>query len=919
MNKTIKLSAISIALLQAFYVSGTMAAEEQNEEKKQDVEVIQVKGFAGSLGKALREKRYSESLVEVVSADDLGVLPDVSITDSLVRLPGIAASRDRGNASRISIRGMGPRLNAATMNDREIVSAEPSRDVRFEQFPAELIDSVQVYKSPIASKVEGGISGLVNMNFVSPLSKDKSRFAISGHWMKNELGDDLPGTDGTGSKASVSYVGKVNEDFGYALGFTYQDQPSLERGVQSWDYNNGDNRGDLDESGTGEDAPWGVMAKSKRGQNERFGSLLILEGNVSDNLNIKGDLFYSSFEITELDDQMGPGDLGNWADGGSGPRGWAAGAYDGSSISPVIVTKPDGSEQLVTGSQFNNGLTNYNPTWFQENEMLSTGIKATYAGDEWTFIADVGMSKASINSVWVYIDPLYVGGDYDLGFNTQGTDAAEIIVHQGDISSPENYSLGAVSEAWYEADDGSWYSVDEFVGATMNGAGQKELTDEMTNVNLDVLRDVEFGPVESISFGARQTSRTKENRQVQDWSKTAIESHGLTDYGMSYTIGGDYNVPDIYTFKDWDLVADQAFGGVRSLDDSENVVDPLASWELEEVNTAFYFMATLNGEIGDIDYSGNVGLRYAHTDVTSRGHEFIDTWLEDENGNWYQPAPSEVSVNHDYAEILPSLNLTFFVTDSSQIRFGLARTLARPPLLEMRTGFGLDKSALPPTANGGNPTLNPYVANQLDVGYEYFWGDNSAATINVFFKDLESHIGLDSGTVNFNGDEYAFTGPVNGDGGLIKGFELLLQHQFKTLPAPFDGLGVFANYSYTDSDVMEFKPQNNPYNLGGLSKNIGSLTMWYEKHGFDARVSYNYRSDFTGINSWIPSNVNLNEAESTVDLSMGYQVNDSLKFTFQIQNLTDAASINYWDNDKTKLAYNVEWGRRFLLGFQYSL
>ncbi|WP_416308177.1 TonB-dependent receptor [Neptunicella sp. SCSIO 80796] len=915
------LLALSVAQMMQIASAQEMTTDEDKKDKSADqFEKIEVRGFGASLGEALRQKRFADSVVEIVSSDDLGNLPDVSITDSLVRLPGIAASRDRGNASRISIRGMGPRLNVATMNNREIVSAEPSRDVRFEQFPAELIDSVEVYKSPVASKAEGGISGLVNMNFVSPLSKDKRIININGNFMHNELGDDLPDTDGNGYKGSISYIDQLSATLGIALGLTYQDQPSLERGVQSWDYNNGDNRGDLNENGIVEHAPWGVMAKSKRGNNERTGGLAIVEWKPSDNLRVKGDLFYSQFDIKERDDQMGPGDLGNWADGDSGPRGWGAAAYDASSVTPTIIARPDGSEQIVAGSQFNNGLTNYVPTWFQTNEMLSTGINTEYVGDVWKVTADVGYSKASIESVWVTINPTYVGGDYDLGFDIQNKDAAEIIVHSGDISSPEQYALGAVADVWEETSPGTWeITGQEFTPSVMEGQGDKVLTDEMANINLDFQRDIEWGVFESLLFGGRYTDRTKENDQVNDWSRSAKQDHGLSDYGMSYSIGGGYNVPDIYTFKDWGKVAEVAFGGVVDHDDPSNSKNDLASWKLQESNTAFYVQLNLSGDLGGIPYSGNLGLRYAKTEVVSSGHEQSAVWVEGEDGVWYQPGPTPTEVHHDYDEWLPSLNLLFNISDDSQIRFALARTMSRPPLLEMRTGFSLDSTAQPPTANGGNPTLDPYVANQMDIGYEYFWGENSAATINLFYKDLQSHIGLDAGTVTFDGVDYAFTGTVNGDGGVIKGVEVLYQQAFTELPAPFDGMGIFANYSYTDSEVMEFKPVENPYNLGGLSKHIGSLTLWYDKDGYDARVSYNYRSEFTGINSWLPSQVNLNEAETTVDASIGYQVNEHLKLTLQGQNLTNAASVNYWDNDKTKPAYNVEWGRRFLIGFQYSM
>ncbi|MET6757275.1 TonB-dependent receptor [Pseudoalteromonas sp. NCIMB_1079] len=903
MNKLFKTTLVALAVSQILAAQSVVADE--TEDKMKDVEVIEVKGFGAALGKALREKRFSDSVVEIISSDDLGVLPDVSITDSLVRLPGIAASRDRGNASRISIRGMGPRLNNATMNNREIVSAEPSRDVRFEQFPAELIDSVEVYKSPTASLAEGGISGLVNMNFVSPLSKDQKVFTVSGNLMKNTLADDLPNNDGVGEKFSISYVDPISDTFGIALGLTYQDQPSLERGVESWNYNNGDTRGDLNGNGIPEHAPFGVMAKSKQGNNERIGGLAIVEWMPTDSLTVKGDLFYSQFDIKERDDQMGPGDLGNWDDADAPEGGWGAEAYNNGSYK--IIPHADGTEQLVAGSQLV-GLDVSNPTWFQTNEMLSTGLNIEHIGDTWTITADVGYSKASIESVWVNIKPTYVGGDYELGFDVEGKDAAEIIVKNGDISSPENYSLGSVSDVWTETSPGNWeITSQEYTPSEMTGDDDKVLTDEMYNVNLDFERDLYWGVIEKVKFGGRLTDRTKENDQINDWFRYAKQDHGLTDYGMSYEIGGDYNVPAIYSFKDWDQVANVAFGGSTNPGDRSDK-NQLASWELNEKNTAAYVMFNISGDVGDTTFTGNFGLRYAKTEVESIGYE--------------QNAGGDIvplTVDHDYDVVLPSLNMVFNITNESQIRLGIARTMSRPPLLEMRTGYSFDDTTQPPSASGGNPLLDPYLANQIDLGYEYFWGESSAATINLFIKDLDSHIGLSEEMIEVDGQSYTMTRSINGDGGVIQGFELLYQQSFDMLPAPFDGLGLFANYSYTDSDVEEFKPTSNPYNLGGLSKDIASLTLWYDKDGFDARVSYNYRSEFTGINSWDPSKVNLNAEETTVDASIGYQVTENFKLTLQAQNLTNQASVSYWDNDYSKPAKNVEWGRRFLIGFQYSM
>ena len=278
-----------------------------------------------------------------------------------------------------------------------------------------------------------------------------------------------------------------------------------------------------------------------------------------------------------------------------------------------------------------------------------------------------------------------------------------------------------------------------------------------------------------------------------------------------------------------------------------------------------------------------------------------------------------MSIDHDYSEVLPALNLRFNITEDSQIRFGLSRAISRPPLIEMRTGLQLNTSSTVNTASGGNPQLNPFIADQVDLGYEYFFAEDAALTVSLFFKDLKSHVGAATDTLNINGESYQFTGPVNGDGGQIRGVEVMYQQAFNMLPEPFDGLGIYTNYSYTDTNVTEFEPENNPLTMGGLSKNVGSLTLWYYKAGIDAKVSYNYRSAYTSVGSWDPGAVFTIDDEATVDASIAYEVTENFKVMLQGQNLTNEASTSYFDNDPTRPRQYAEWGRRYLLGFQYAM
>ncbi|MEC7469909.1 MAG: TonB-dependent receptor, partial [Pseudomonadota bacterium] len=352
-----------------------------------------------------------------------------------------------------------------------------------------------------------------------------------------------------------------------------------------------------------------------------------------------------------------------------------------------------------------------------------------------------------------------------------------------------------------------------------------------------------------------------------------------------------------------------AFGGIDSRNDYEpQAQNLLNSWNVQETNSAAYVMVNLDGELFGIPYTGNAGVRYVRTESTSAGYQT-------EDGVTIDPT----SVDHSYSEILPSLNLRLSVTEDSQVRVGLARTMSRPPLVEMRTGFWLDNQSPVKTASGGNPKLNPFVADQIDLGYEYFFSEDAALTFSLFFKDLKTHVGSATDTITFNGVEYQFSGPVNGDGGQIRGFEVMYQQAFTMLPEPFDGLGIYSNYSYTDSNVTEFVPEDNPLPLGGLSKNVGSLTLWYYKAGFDAKVSYNYRSAYTRVGSWDPTEITTTRGEATVDASISYDVTDKFKIMLQGQNLTNEVSQSYFDNDTSRIGSYIEWGKRYLIGFQYSM
>src|SRR5450830_1865291 len=202
------------------------------------VQQVTVSGIRASVRNALAAKEASNSIVEVVSSEDIGKLPDTTIAESLARLPGLSSGLDRGNASQIVARGMGPRFIGATLNGRELASSEPNRAVRFEQFPSESISGATVYKTQNAELVEGGIATTIDLQTVSPLKYNGRQFSLKADALYYPLAKDIPGGDTTAPRIGGIYVDQfANKTIGAAIAFSYQDQPSVQKNVRHWGFN----------------------------------------------------------------------------------------------------------------------------------------------------------------------------------------------------------------------------------------------------------------------------------------------------------------------------------------------------------------------------------------------------------------------------------------------------------------------------------------------------------------------------------------------------------------------------------------------------------------------------------------------------------------------------------------------------------
>jgi hypothetical protein len=270
----------------------------------QPIEEVLVTGYRASLRGALEVKRNSELVVDAISGGDIGALPDVTIAESLVRLPGVNGTRDRGNQSQAALRGLGPRLVLGLVNGREVASSEPSRNVRWEIYPSEVVSGADVYKAQSADLVAGGVAGTIDIKTIKPLSYEGAAVQFRGGPVYYEAGSDIPDYDPYGYRGSASITQMAGDNFGFNIGVSLQQQKNAFPSFQGWGYNDGsinpgNATGDIDGDGVPNPTPWGAQTEVKKLTEDRYGLNGAIGWRVGDNFELNLDALYSKFTIDE--------------------------------------------------------------------------------------------------------------------------------------------------------------------------------------------------------------------------------------------------------------------------------------------------------------------------------------------------------------------------------------------------------------------------------------------------------------------------------------------------------------------------------------------------------------------------------------------------------------------------------------------
>jgi len=903
-SMNIRRSAISLAVAAA--LPGAMAvpsvALAQDDADGAIEEVVTYGRYRASLIDSIGTKRNSTSVVEAISAEDIGKLPDSSIAEAISRLPGLAGQRLDGRQSSISIRGLGEDFSTATLNGREQVSIGDNRGIEFDLYPSEIMSGVTVYKTPDASLMNQGIAGTINLHTVRPLDYDRT-IQVNAHLEQNGHSKLNPDGDDQGYRATFSYIDQFADDrVGIALAVATMESPNQEERWNSWGFP--DNNGELELGGA---KPF--VRSSTLDRNTIMG---VLQFDATDSLSLTADALYIDFSDEKR------------LRGIEIPGGWAG-----------DTTVIDSSDGLITDGVFNNRRPQLrNDFERRDAELSSFGLNLAYdINDTWTVAFDTSAGKVDrqIWSLESYSTATGRSSDDtttldNIGYSMGGGNLGAVFAPELNYSDDALVALGG-AQGWGNGNTVPNDAQDGFINTP-------DIEDELQTFKISAEALLDAGFITGIDFGLYFSGREKSKFDdglfltLPSYPNTApipseymLGTVGLNFIGMGNMVAYD-------SFRFWQD------GNYTETSERQTVANRWQNtWTVEEDVTIAYAMAEFDTSMGNVGVRGNFGLQYVQTDQSSSGHA---TYL-DANG---MVVPQVVTGGDDFSEVLPSLNLIVDLTDEHLLRFGAARTQSRSRMDRMNSSFGIDFNANPTDgvnwrANGANPGLRPQQADQFDLTYEWYFSDDGYVGAAYFYKDLKDwQVQLE---LPFDFSELTpppgATPPVNpigfitfwdnSEGGDISGFELQGAYQFGGMSPVLEGLGIVASATFIDSNI---EIDGNKIQVPGLSEEVFNFTLYYERSGFEARVSSSVRDDFLGEVSAISFSRELVSVKKTsiVDAQISYDFENSstdwlrgLTIMIQGQNLTNEPFVTFQNDDPRQVRDYQVYEKNFLLGASY--
>ncbi|WP_297508499.1 TonB-dependent receptor [uncultured Caulobacter sp.] len=826
------------------------------------VDAVVVNGFANSLTRALSEKRKAANVVDAISAEDIGKFPSNNIAEALQRVPGVAITRDRGEGLFVRVRGLGPNFQIVTLNGRSAAvnenmrdSGQSGRQFRFDTLPSELVAGVEVGKTPLASLDEGAIGGVVDIRTFRPLDLGRSTLALSATGSRPELADKTdPRVSGLASWTNAAGT------FGVLAAAVYDERTLRQDRVTGvgWSYPNASTT--LGKSLLAQGVTLyatNIRPTLERENRKRKGLVLSAQYRPSEATEITLDGSY-----TKLDDH-----------------------YDELtySVDPDLSTLVAGSavikDGVMTGGTANaNSQIGHEVSDLAHDNMMVAG-KIRQKLDAWTFTGDLAYARAYSETSKPITRTRLQGAMGQAAFNLPkaGEALPQVKLLTADLNNPSLLPFRRIE----------W---------RINNA-----TDDETALQFDAERPVSFGPVSRLQFGVKYRERSRSyNRADINYTTNLTGKFFGADYFDPFPVSNFLGGASAGLPTAWAVPDPAAFWAVRDPNQKGTArADQRNSYRVSEKIAAGYALGDIDTTLFGAALRGQVGARVAQTKQVSSGYA--------DNGTAALPVRFEKT----YTDVLPTANFALELTNRLQAHVAAAKVITHPSLADLAPRLTLNSGTLL-TAVGGNPLLKPFEAWQYDATLEWYFAPGSALIGGAFYKDITTFVYSQNTNIVIDGQTYVLTSPTNGGKATIKGVELAYQHLFKSLPAPFDGLGVLANYTYTDTEAT-YSPTLRD-EMVNVAKNSFNLTGFYEKGRFAARASYSWVDDVLQDVGGAGLSALNDKAFGSLDASISYKITPRITAAIEGQNLTDASQWQFvkggWFGGYTRYGRTVSFGLR---------
>ena len=882
---------------------------------------IVVTGFRKSLGAARDIKKKSDIQKDVIVAEDMAKFPELNLAESLQRLPGVQITREAGEGRRVSLRGLGPDFSRVQLNGMEVLgnvdSAQDSRGQRtrdrafdFNIFASELFSKVEVEKTYQAAQNEGGMAGTVGLFTGKPFDYGPGpKAAIVAKLGTNEYTKDAQ------PRVAGLFSYNWNNKFGALVSVAYTKRETTEQGHNDYNYDNPSaadmqklvtNGLDISHLSAEQQAKFvsgdlyfsdGNRISSWDAKMERLGVTAAFQWKPTENVLLTLDMLHG--EVTTHRDELhlATRPLGSGTDSFSfdTPAGspWPAQFQTGSVINSIAwdssnyVTKTD-----VTGTTFGSEHRRE----LNENRFNQAALTLKWdVSDRLLIDGHIGYEKSTYETP--YDDKLYLRakGNQIADYGTNGQ-SASFTYPDTDLTDPANY---AMDDFYYRA----FHNESELKEGVLNL--QYKMNDVWTlRGGVAYHKFSQDGADYFYDSNVNGTDAKTRGDSVADITDVFTNEFG------SWLIG-DYDKA-FAKYNEYHRLEPNKDGTGGTIQDIENV------YSTSEETVSGYVQGDWDSELFGKRFRGNVGLRAYETHTHSTG------WIQGDSYAYL----GTTDVKGSYSGVLPALNTVLEMTPDVLVRFSATQNLNRPGLGSMAAEGSAfqDPDSGKITASRGNPNLQPYKDNTLDLAVEYYFGKVGLLSAGVFQKNITNFIGSEllenvpfsqtgvpAGTIpgateNTIVDEFSM--PINVSGTQkLTGVELAAQSQLSFLPAPFNNLGVVVNYTYVDA----------PPAITGISQTSYNATIYYESKTWGARASMSHRSKwFSGHSDDVMSAGTAGFNESTyVDAAAFYNVNAKLQLTLDAVNLTNQKDTQFWGQNE--YLYNqTQSGTTYMVGLSYK-